>query len=113
MKDVILRISTMNYIQIILMIIVLVVMWLPLFGRLNQPKRLLVITFVILPGALFSGSIGGSICIFSFIIRTLTLMFRKKIGIEYTCSKCGFSKVFEQTLKLYKCPQCGNENLVE
>jgi hypothetical protein len=28
-----------------------------------------------------------------------------------TCDKCGFQKTFSQNLKLFKCPQCGFENL--
>jgi len=31
---------------------------------------------------------------------------------EYTCSKCGFKKSFEQRLKIYVCPQCNTENTV-
>jgi hypothetical protein len=30
----------------------------------------------------------------------------------YTCKKCGFKKEFEQKLKIYKCPQCEEENIV-
>ena len=28
-----------------------------------------------------------------------------------TCDKCGFQKAFNQPLKVYKCPQCGYENI--
>ena len=28
-----------------------------------------------------------------------------------TCEKCGFKKTFNQPLKIYKCPQCGFENV--
>lgn len=33
-------------------------------------------------------------------------------GYTYACKKCGFQKSFTQTLKMYKCPQCSEENMI-
>jgi Zn finger protein HypA/HybF involved in hydrogenase expression len=38
------------------------------------------------------------------------MIFEKKV--YYSCHRCGFKKGFEQKLKLYKCPQCEEENIV-
>jgi predicted RNA-binding Zn-ribbon protein involved in translation (DUF1610 family) len=37
----------------------------------------------------------------------------KSVDIQYTCNKCGYTKRFDQNLKIYKCPQCGEENIVK
>jgi predicted RNA-binding Zn-ribbon protein involved in translation (DUF1610 family) len=31
---------------------------------------------------------------------------------NYTCNKCGYRRSFDQRLKLYKCPQCGEEEII-
>ncbi len=36
---------------------------------------------------------------------------KEEEGWINTCDKCGFKKTFNQPLKLYKCPQCGHENV--
>jgi predicted RNA-binding Zn-ribbon protein involved in translation (DUF1610 family) len=30
----------------------------------------------------------------------------------YVCKKCGFQGGFQHELKMYKCPQCGEENYI-
>jgi predicted RNA-binding Zn-ribbon protein involved in translation (DUF1610 family) len=30
----------------------------------------------------------------------------------YTCQKCGFKRALDQKLKMYKCPQCGEEHII-
>jgi hypothetical protein len=30
-------------------------------------------------------------------------------GFEYICHKCGYKKKLDQEVKLFKCPQCGDE----
>jgi predicted RNA-binding Zn-ribbon protein involved in translation (DUF1610 family) len=31
---------------------------------------------------------------------------------HYTCQKCGYKRSLDQKIKLYKCPQCGEENII-
>jgi DNA-directed RNA polymerase subunit RPC12/RpoP len=98
--------------QVILLFIVLVTMWLPFYKKLKFWHRLLIVLFVIVPTSIYTGILGGIICIVSYFIRMLTLVYINRTYV-YTCEKCDFKKEINQKIKIYKCPQCGMENIIE
>jgi DNA-directed RNA polymerase subunit RPC12/RpoP len=89
-------------------------MWLPFYKRLDFMARILILVFIIIPASILIG-FKGILILISILIRTFTLLIKadKTIVSNYTCEKCGFIKELEQSLKLFKCSQCGHENLIE
>ena len=104
-----------TYMQIIIPVIVIITMWLPFYRKFNLPARILFLIFIVIPAALSTGC-GGILILISITIRTFTFFIKTgndQAIFNYTCEKCGFIKELAQTLKLYKCPQCGHKNLIE
>lgn len=103
-----------TYLRIIIPTTIIIAMWLPFYRRFNLPIRISLLIFIIIPSALLIGS-GGVLILISTIIRTFTFFIKteKTFVYNYTCEKCGFIKELGQTLKVYKCVQCGHENLID
>lgn len=103
--------NSMSFVQLVITSIVVILMWMPFFRKLKYWMRLLILIFIIIPGALGAGLLGASICALSYFILIVTMLFKNRIYI-YSCEKCEFQKEFEQSLALYKCPQCDHENII-
>jgi hypothetical protein len=104
------EINSMTFVQIGITSIVVILMWMPFFRKLKYWMRLLFLIFMFVPGALAAGLLGASICALSYFILIVTMLLKNRIYI-YSCEKCRFQKEFEQSLGLYKCPQCDHENI--
>lgn len=84
-------------------------------GFRNAKQSTGIVILNLLLGWTILGWIGSLIWAFSSpkIVKYKFVKSDEVPTFEYTCEKCGFKKTFEQSLKLYLCPQCNNENKID
>ena len=81
--------------------VMILMLLIPIFVSKGKKNRLPIVILTILLGWTFIGWVGALIW---------AIMSPKEI--IHHCQKCGFKKGFEVPLKIFKCPQCGEENQV-
>lgn len=98
-------IGSQELIILLFFVLIGIPLWLlPIFISKGKQNRLPIVLITLLLGWTFLGWVGA------LIWAIISPKEEANLTYVYVCKKCGFKKGFEQELKMYKCPQCGEEN---
>lgn len=90
----------------LILIVGIIVLLIPIFVSKGKKNRLPIILVTIFLGWTLVGWIGA------LIWAILSPKEELSMPYLYACQKCGYKRGFEFPLKMFKCPQCGEENVI-